>query len=78
MSNNKKKGKLLFHALDQVLGVSIKKDNIVYNFTQVPQKDTKENATRFQVPVLNSGDLATYSSYQRTGGHKYAFVVRLW
>lgn len=80
MSNKKtkkSKGKGLFAALDQALGVSTKKDNIVAraNLTRVPVKDKKESAVRFDVPVKNSVHQADLLFLPEDDGYRYALVV---
>lgn len=72
-SKPKKKG--LFAALDEVLGISKEKDNIVTNLTQVPRKDTKENATKFNVSVKNAVHQADLLFLPEDKGYRYALVV---
>ena len=72
-SNPKKKG--LFAALDEALGISKEKDNVVTNLTQVPRKDKGENATKFNVSVKNAVHQADLLFLPEDKGYRYALVV---
>ena len=77
MSNKSKKKGGLFAALDEVLGISKEKDNVVTNLTKVPTKDKGKNATKFNVKVKNSvhqSDLL-FLPKDPNGNYRYALVV---